>query len=231
MGFKKDLKKTWNFIWNDDSLLSWLVNIVLAFVLIKFIIYPGIGFLLGTNFPIVAVVSGSMEHKTVHPCAEYDHIRDRCLDRDESKYWICDKEYEENKNVDFDFYWKACGDWYENQDISKEEFADYRFSNGFNTGDIIILKGTPPEKIERGDVVVFYASKSYPIIHRVVEKRYEDNSLYFTTKGDHNEKPGSDDKDIKEDKIIGEAVFRVPFVGWIKIIAHRALQTILQIFA
>jgi len=58
------LKRFWHFVWEEDSLLSWVVNIVLAFVLIKFIIYPGLGFVVGTQFPIVAVVSGSMEH---HP--------------------------------------------------------------------------------------------------------------------------------------------------------------------
>jgi len=58
----KLLKKLWHFIWYDDSILSWIVNLVLAFVLVKFVIYPGIGFILGTGFPIVAVVSGSMEH-------------------------------------------------------------------------------------------------------------------------------------------------------------------------
>ena len=59
MGFLKEL---WHFIWYDDSLLSWVANLVLAFVLVKFILYPGIGFVMGTDFPIVAVVSGSMEH-------------------------------------------------------------------------------------------------------------------------------------------------------------------------
>ena len=59
---KSVLKTIWNFIWNDDSIWSWLVNIVLAFVIIKFIVYPGLGFLLSTDYPIVAVVSSSMEH-------------------------------------------------------------------------------------------------------------------------------------------------------------------------
>src|SRR3989338_8734422 len=59
---KHTLKKTWWFIWEDDSIWSWIVNIILAFVLIKFIVYPGLGLLLGTHYPIVAVVSSSMEH-------------------------------------------------------------------------------------------------------------------------------------------------------------------------
>ena len=55
-------KKIWYFIWEDNSIWSWIVNIILAFVLIKFIVYPGLGFLLTTSHPVVAVVSGSMEH-------------------------------------------------------------------------------------------------------------------------------------------------------------------------
>ena len=51
-----------HFLFEEDSLLSWIVSIILAYLLIKFIVYPGLGFLLGTKFPIVAVVSSSMEH-------------------------------------------------------------------------------------------------------------------------------------------------------------------------
>jgi len=59
---KKLLKKTWYFIWEDNSIWSWIVNIILAFILIKFIVYPGLGLLLTTSHPVVAVVSESMEH-------------------------------------------------------------------------------------------------------------------------------------------------------------------------
>ena len=59
---KKILKGIWYFIWEDDSIWSWLVNVFLAFVLIKFIVYPVLGLILSTSHPIVAVVSESMEH-------------------------------------------------------------------------------------------------------------------------------------------------------------------------
>ncbi len=55
-------KKIWHFIWYEDSFASWIVNLVISFVLVKWVIYPGIGFLLSTSYPIVAVVSSSMEH-------------------------------------------------------------------------------------------------------------------------------------------------------------------------
>ena len=59
---KTGIRKIWYFIWEDNSIWSWIVNVILAFVLIKFIVYPGLGFLLTTSHPVVAVVSESMEH-------------------------------------------------------------------------------------------------------------------------------------------------------------------------
>ena len=59
-----NFKKIWDFIWHDDSFASWIVNVLIAFVVVKFLIYPGLGYILDTPFPIVAVVSGSMEHSS-----------------------------------------------------------------------------------------------------------------------------------------------------------------------
>ena len=57
-----NLKQIWKFIWYDDSLLAWFLNLIVAFIIVKFIIYPCLGFALSTDYPVVAVVSGSMEH-------------------------------------------------------------------------------------------------------------------------------------------------------------------------
>ncbi len=187
------IKKTWDFIWNDDSLLSWVISIVLAFLLIKFVVYPGLGFLLGSDFPIVAVVSNSMEH-----------------------------------NGDFDSWWEQSGNWYEEKEISKQEFNSYQFHNGFNKGDIMILVGAPPEKIEIGSVLVFISHttrpKPDPIIHRVVEKSED---YVFKTKGDNNNKMFDDEcfedgycideTRITESQVLGKAVVRIPWLGYIKI--------------
>ena len=150
---KKIWKKVWWFIWEDNSIWSWLVNIVLSFVLIKFIVYPVLGLLLGTGFPIVAVVSSSMEH-----------------------------------NAGFDSWWADNSDWYENMDIDYDEFKDFRFRNGFNKGDIMILYGKKPNKVNVGDVIVFKSYRPDPIIHRVVNI-WEDGGYHYHTKGDN--KPNS----------------------------------------
>ena len=38
-GKKLTWKKIWWFIWEDDSWASWFVNVILAFVIIKFLVY------------------------------------------------------------------------------------------------------------------------------------------------------------------------------------------------
>jgi signal peptidase I len=213
---KKTAKKVWHFLWEEDSIASWIVNIILAFVLIKFVIYPGIGLLMGTSYPVVAVVSGSMEHKTVNPCIMYSSTK-QCTLTDSAIYEICGKKFNTKQDVNIEFFWSNCGNFYEQKGITENDFKSYDFKNGFNTGDIIILRGVKPENIELGNVIVFSASQAYPIIHRVIEKKYEDGTIIFSTKGDHNVMQTMDDIEIKQDAVIGKAVFRIPYLGWVKI--------------
>lgn len=201
--WKKRLKKTWKFVWEEDSAASWLVNIAVAFILIKFIVYPGLGWMVGTSYPVVAVVSGSMEHD-----GTFEH------------WWnapaVCSVANCRQK------------DWYRQNGITEQEFKTFIFKNGFNKGDIMVLVGTPPEKIEVGDVIVFSSTKPYPIIHRVVDID-ENGARVFTTKGDHNPNTGPDDLDINEKNVLGRAVFRIPFLGWVKIIVFDALNLVIGI--
>lgn len=55
-------KRFWKFAWNDNSIWSWIFNAALAFIIIKFLVYPGLGLVLHTNSPVVAVISDSMKH-------------------------------------------------------------------------------------------------------------------------------------------------------------------------
>jgi signal peptidase I len=86
------------------------------------------------------------------------------------------------------------------------------FSNSmvptFYRGDMIIVIGR--ENFEVGDVIVFNANKSYPIIHRVYEK-----NNYITTKGDNNS--GPDGWKLTNGDIYGKAVIKIPMLGWVKI--------------
>lgn len=202
---KKELKKLWRFLWEDNSVLSWVVNVILAFVIIKFIVYPALGFLLFTSNPIVAVVSCSMEHAATD-CGRGNGYR------------ICGSQFDEKSNFDFSGYWETCGRWYEERNISKEEFSSYSLSNGFSKGDLIILKGKKPDELKKGDVVVFRGAEKEPIIHRVVSKSKDGDTYTFSTKGDNNDNQLSYEKSIPQDAVIGKALVKIPYLGNVKLL-------------
>jgi len=189
-----NLKKIWKFLWYDDSPLSWIISIILAVIIIKFIVYPLIGLILATSYPIVAVVSGSMEHG----------------------------------GENFDDWWSSNSEWYEEEDISKEEFNEFKFNNGFNKGDIMVVIGKKPKNINMGDILIFESTVDYPVIHRVVRVWQSEGEYYFQTKGDHNLDSYSrlNEKKISEDNIVGVAVLRIPYLGWIKIVFSQMLGVI-----
>ncbi len=191
--YKSLLKKTWKFLWYSDSPASWIVSLVIAFVLVKFLIYPGLGLVLGgTSHPVVAVVSGSMEHEGIG-----------------SEIW-----WEENKG------------WYEKRGITKDDYSGWIFKNGFNKGDIIILYGSKSKDINSGDVIVFQSNSHYPIIHRVVDKWKNNEEWYLKTKGDNNgdSYDSLGETEISEDRVIGKSIFKVPYLGWIKIFFVEILK-------
>lgn len=214
---KEGLKKIWDFIWNDDSAASWIANIILAFLIIRFILYPLLGVVLGTSFPIVAVISESMEHGLSPICIETDE-KGMCIEYSEIEFKICDKTLTEFRES-FDNYWQVCGEWYEENDISKEQFDSFPFRDGFDKGDIIILWRA--NDLEVGDILVFQGNKPQPIIHRVVDIFEEEGEVFYQTKGDHNPTSisgGYGEKKISKDRIYGKGVLRVPYFGWIKIL-------------
>ena len=55
-------KKFWFVVWKDDSLKGWIISIVFLFVLIKFLLLPGLSLVTGTALPLAIVESCSMYH-------------------------------------------------------------------------------------------------------------------------------------------------------------------------
>ncbi|MBU0470845.1 MAG: signal peptidase I [Nanoarchaeota archaeon] len=193
-------KRVWKFFWDDDSVWSWLLNIVVAIVLIKFVVYPLLGLALGTSYPIVAVVSESMEHSLYNGALCGNNLVD----------------YQES----FDNYWKYCGDWYEQRGITKEQFQKFSFKNGFNKGDVILLWKAKPDNVAVGDILIFQGNKPQPIIHRVIKGWNTDGKYYYQTKGDHNSDsfPAILEDEIGEERLLGKGLIRIPYLGWLKIL-------------
>ncbi len=183
-------RKVWKFIWNDNSIWSWIVNAILAFLIIKFLLYPGLGLVLHTSHPVVAVVSDSMKYKS-----------------------------------DFDEWWQSHSQFYEKLNITKEEFREFPLSNGFNKGDLIIVRGKKAEDIKIGDIIVFRSNLPEPVIHRVV-KTTKSELYYFSTKGDANKDQIPQDNMISQQQVIGTGFVRVPLIGNVKIAFTSLVRTI-----
>ncbi len=54
--------KLWHFLAHEDSWASFLADALLVILIGKFLLFPGLGIALGTSYPVVAVVSSSMDH-------------------------------------------------------------------------------------------------------------------------------------------------------------------------
>jgi hypothetical protein len=207
-----ELKKFWNWVWNSDSILSYIVCFGFAFIIIKFILFPFFGVVLQNDYPIVVVVSGSMEHKIVKTGSSYE---------------ICGNYFgiENKKSLNFNEWWEICGNYYVNNfNLTKKEFKEFEFLNGLNIGDILVLWGNEPENFNVGDLLVFIPQdKSFfenygPVIHRIVKIYDENGEVYFRTKGDHNSisAVGFENK-IKKEDVIGSPILRIPYLGYIKL--------------
>jgi len=173
MGLKSSAKKIWEFL-KSDSWASLFVNLVLAFIIIKFIFFPLLSFFTGTSLPLVIVESCSMYH--------LQNLQEILSNPIYSSY-----------NTTFN------------------DTQNWKFKNGINKGDIIFAVN--PANFKVGDVIIFNAGTANPIIHRVIQ-----NSQTVTTKGDHNSGLLEVEKNVNKEQIVGKAVFRIPYLGWIKLI-------------
>lgn len=209
-------KKIWKFLWKSESILSWIVDIIIIFLLVKFLILPGIGLALGTSLPLVIVESGSMEHSAITYCLEIS-TSGNCLEWS-SDYMLCEKHFSEKGFKNFDNYWESCGNWYTIKNITKEEMFNWGFNKGLYKGDIIVVKGKKNKDYSVGDIVVFRVpGYSTPIIHRIIDIRYENGVKIFSTKGDHNNGQNPYENYVVENQVLGNAIARVPKLGWLKL--------------
>jgi signal peptidase len=84
-------------------------------------------------------------------------------------------------------------------------------------GDLILVQGVEPSKIQVNDVIVFHQPNDYGnlIIHRVVNIKTEDDEIYFTTKGDANPASIWWEENIPASYVVGKWTgFRIPYLGW-----------------
>lgn len=162
----------------EDSLRSLIVFFIIAIIFIKYILFPSLSLITGTELPLVIVESCSMYHQ--------------------------ENGFEKIFQKDI----------YLQNGIDIEDTQEWDFKNGLNKGDVIFVMGTKAPKM--GNVVIFNGGANHPIIHRVI-----DDTEPYGTLGDNNQgqitTPVSE-KAISQNQLIGKAIFKIPYIGWIKLI-------------
>jgi len=113
-------------------------------------------------------------------------------------------------NAEFEGWRDAHSTLYLPYEINKSDFQNYNFKNGLNKGDVIIVWGRTTYR--EGDVIIFKADTTYPIIHRLV------NVEPLSTKGDNNDNQLPIEKVIPEENVIGKGIVKIPLIGWLKLI-------------
>ncbi len=174
--------KAWHFLAHEDSVASFIIDAILVVLIGYYIVYPSLGLVFGTSYPVVAVVSDSMDHHS----------------------------------IGFEDWWNGTGKYYDEYNISKDEFRGYYLKNGFSKGDVLVVVGVEHKNLKIGDVIVYKtAARSDPIIHRLV--MIDNESLMFGTQGDANAKQWDWERGISPDQINGKAIFLIPKIGWVKV--------------
>ncbi len=94
----------------------------------------------------------------------------------------------------------------------------------YNRGDMLLVAGEKTPQV--GDIIIYdVAGYSYPIIHRVI--KINDDSTY-QTQGDHNSGQLPFEKSVQSSQIKGKALFKMPYLGWVKLVPMMALGFINQ---
>jgi signal peptidase I len=134
----------------------------------------------------------------------------------------CSMYHSGNIFGNFDNWWTRHDLKYQDLNIDKSKFEKFSIKKGFSKGDIIFIVRAVPEKLKIGDVIIFNAGQTNPIIHRIVSIRQEDGKYFFSTIGDNNDGQLNVEANISQDQLVGRAVFDIlPGIGWAKLVFYE----------
>jgi len=103
-----------------------------------------------------------------------------------------------------------------------------------DVSDIIIVQGVNALEIKAapalgGDIIVFHQPANWDIriVHRAIDKKFENGMWYFQTKGDNNVGP---DPWFSEKLLVGKVIGVIPLIGNVPLFIRTPQGTVLIIF-
>ncbi len=189
-------RKVWKRM--NEGVVGYIFYIVLGMAA-AIVVTSFLGLALDTSVPLVAVLSGSMDHgindeqgNDRYPCAK--NVGD----------------YRES----FESWWTLCDFTYKEFGITEQQFAGFPFKDGFKKGDIPVIQNDA--KFEVGDIIVYnILPQKIPIIHRIVKINGDGT---YQTKGDHNSGQNSYEKSVQVSQIRGKVIFVIPYLGYLRVL-------------
>lgn len=92
-------------------------------------------------------------------------------------------------------------------------------------GDLVVVKGVPPEDIAIGDIIVYHNPlQGVEVVHRVIDIKRNGNELIFYTKGDNYRTNRLSDQEagiappVRDYWVKGKVVVTIPKLGWPRVI-------------
>lgn len=213
----------------DNKTRAWIIYIIFA-ALFAFLIYNGVGLLLGTQYPFMIVVSGSME--PLYHRGDIIVLQGvSSAELTASNVPVVELNAFSLKNVSpFEFVSFYCSGKNVTGlmpcDYFKLAFLNKQFSlQDFDTKELHFINGKTMQLSEYGPIVVYYSSEQHrQIVHRVIALIKAQDGLYVLTKGDSANNPLVDqDAGITAfakhaGELQGKAIFMIPLLGYVKLI-------------
>ncbi|MFH1586451.1 MAG: hypothetical protein ABID38_01185 [Candidatus Diapherotrites archaeon] len=190
-----------------EEYVEWGIYLATAFIL-ALVVFSASGLILGTDSPMVIVVSGSME--------PFYYRGDVVFLQGVPPEQLVGKEVTIDRSL---------------KGIPLSQLGRIIRSNGettaiqFNDGPLLELDA-------KGDIVVYPSSYiNGPVIHRIVAKINAKDGIYLITKGDNNTKLDQETAIsptlVDASKITGRSVFDIPAIGYVKLILFDDLSILI----
>jgi signal peptidase I len=187
------LTKFWRFL-NEDTWQSWVVSLLLIIIIIKFIFFPGLSLITGTQLPLVVVESCSMYHNSNF-----------------NNWWEQNGEWYKSKDItksEFDLFSFKNG-------LNKGDIIFVLGRLQPKKGDIIIFQ---PQNSKATHPIIHRVVTLEPLGTK------GDNGKTNPSQLDGNNAQNLDETDIPMENVIGKSIIRIPAVGWIKLIFFEPLK-------
>ena len=99
--------------------------------------------------------------------------------------------------------------------------ATNSMSPTYKKGDAVIIEYMKPDKLQKGDILVF-RHDSIIVTHRIVDIKKKNDTYYFTTKGDNNE--DVDGYTSTSDQVIGKVDYVIKYIGFPTILVNELFE-------